>query len=316
MTASNIVLTGATGFIGQHFVQAAQGRAVSALTRGLKDRSGAPDNIRWVTGDLVSPGSWASLLTPGCTVINLAYPESLSSEQSLGAAQAMVRACAEANAARLIHCSTVSVYGRTSGGMIDETTPCNPLDEYGGRKLAIEEAIRASDSGACEVAVLRPAAVFGAGGQNLVALANSLCGGAALANYLRASLFGRRRMHLVPVQTVVAALLFLADCERPIGGEVFNVSDDDDALNNFRDVERILAEALEIPARKLPVLPIPSVVLKSLLHLRGRSERDPHCVYRADKIRQLGFVSPIDFEAALRSFAMLCRSDRIVRGRP
>ncbi|TVT68221.1 MAG: NAD(P)-dependent oxidoreductase [Denitromonas halophila] len=315
MNASKIVLTGATGFIGQHFLRAAQGREISALTRSLADRSRLAGNVKWVAGDLASPESWSALLVPGCTVINLAYPGNLSSEQAVVAAKGMVKACADAHAARLVHCSTVSVYGRTPGGVIDESTLCKPRDDYGRRKLAIEDAIRTSDSGACEVAVLRPAAVFGAGGQNLLAFVNSLCSGSVPANYLRASLFGRRRMHLVPVQTVVAALLFLADCEQAIDGEVFNVSDDDDMRNNFRDVERVLSDALEIPTRKLPSLPIPSVVLRVLLQLRGRSELDPYCVYRADKIRQLGFVRPIEFEEALRAFAMQCRSEQGLRGR-
>ena len=314
MTASRIVLTGATGFIGQHFLRAAQDREVFALTRKVPSGTRFAGNIKWVVGDLASPVSWQSLLAPGCIVINLAYPGSLSLEQSVAAARGMVSTCAQAHAARLIHCSTVSVYGRTSGGMIDESTPCNPQDAYGCQKLAIEEAIRTADAGACEVAMLRPAAVFGIGGQNLAALVNSLCHAPAMANYLRACLFGRRKMHLVPVQTVVGALLFLADCEQSIAGQVFNVADDDDGLNNFRDVEHVLRETLELAERKLPLVPLPEVSLKALLRLRGRSELDPYCVYQADKMAQMGFVRPIDFEEALRSFATHCRSERALRG--
>lgn len=315
MVTSKIVLTGATGFIGQHFLRAVSDRAVSALTRGPMGHSFSSGNVKWVTGDLGLSSSWQSLVEPGSTVINLAYPGSMSLEQSVTAAGTMVRACAEAKAARLIHCSTVSVYGRTSGGRIDESTPCNPMDEYGRKKLAIEDAIRDADSGTCEVAILRPAAVFGAGGQNLTALVNSLRRGSVLANYLRASLFGRRKMHLVPVQTVVSALLFLADCEQSLSGQIFNISEDDDAINNYRDVERVLIETLDLPDRYWPVLPVSSTVLKVLLQMRGRSELDPHCVYQSDKICRLGFVHPIDFEEALRSFAMNYRPQHAVRER-
>jgi len=313
MTASRIVLTGATGFIGQHLLRVVRGREVFALTRDMDGGPRVSGNIKWVVGDVGSATSWQSLLVPGCTVINLAYPGELSLEQSISAAQVMVSSCAEAPAARLIHCSTVSVYGRTSGGFIDESMLCNPQDEYGYKKLAIEEAIRTANAGACEVVILRPAAVFGIGGQNLVTLVNTLCRGPSLANYLRLSLFGRRKMHLVPVQTVVDALLFLANYEHSIAGQVLNIADDGHMLNNFQDVERILREALELPARRFPPLPVPSVLLRALLRLRGRSELDPNCSYRAEKIDQMGFVRSIEFGEALRSFAMQCKSERALR---
>ncbi|PKO85208.1 MAG: nucleoside-diphosphate sugar epimerase, partial [Betaproteobacteria bacterium HGW-Betaproteobacteria-12] len=150
---------------------------------------------------------------------------------------------------------------------------------------------------------LRPAAVFGAGGQALRTLVASLRNGSRLANYARASLFGRRAMHLVPVETVVAALLFLCARREALHGEVFIVAEDDAPLNNFRDVERALLAALHRPDYPLPPLPLPAGLLAALLRLRGRSELDPHCRYSAAKLRAQGFAPPVAFAAALAAQA-------------
>jgi nucleoside-diphosphate-sugar epimerase len=314
MTSPLIVVTGASGFIGKHLLDATKGRAVRALSRKSKAPTSGEDHVRWVEGDLASAQCWKEVLKPGCTVINLAYPTSLSTEDAVRAARNMVAACAEFQAARLIHCSTVSVYGRTEGGVIDESTPCRPQDDYGRTKLAIEEAILGADAGTCDVGVLRPAAVFGPGGRNLVTLAQSLQHGSAVTNYLRASLFGRRKMHLVPVEAVVAALVFLCDSGRPLAGRVFNVTEDDDELNNFQDVERMLAKGLGAGGRSMPPMPVPPWALRLLLRSRGRSELDPNCVYRSDRIRSWGFVSPVSFERALVAFADNFSRDTSTRG--
>lgn len=300
-----LVVTGANGFIGRHFLAAADGTPVRALTRGRQGppASVAEDVVEWVFGDLDDPTVWRRLLVEGCTVVNLAYAQVAATEAAVAATRAMVEACAAAGVARLVHCSTISVFGRTAGGLIDERTPCRPVDDYGRQKLAIEEALLAADRGACDLAILRPAAVFGAGGQALRTLLGSLARGSRLANYARASLFGRRAMHLVPVETVVAALLFLCARREALHGEVFIVAEDDDPLNNFRDVERTLMAVLGVADYPLPPLPLPAAMLGTLLRLRGRSEVDPHCRYSSAKLRALGFVPPLPFAAALAAQA-------------
>lgn len=298
-----LVVTGAGGFIGRHFLAAAAatGTQVRALTRGRQVPPGgvADGAVEWIIGDLDDPSIWQHLLVPGCTVVNLAYAQVATTEAAVAAAREMVESCARAGVARLVHCSTISVFGRTQGGIIDETTPCNPVDDYGMQKLAIEHALRAADRGTCDLAILRPAAVFGAGGQALRTLVASLRNGLRLANYARASLFGRRAMHLVPVETVIAALLFLCARREALHGEVFIVAEDDEPLNNFRDVERALLAALHRPDYPLPPLPLQAGLLGALLRLRGRSEVDPHCSYSSAKLRALGFIPPVAFAAAL-----------------
>lgn len=305
MTTSTIVLTGASGFIGRHFLSAvsSDGVPVRALTRSVSVADADDSGVEWVVGDLSDHAIWDRLLQPGCTVIDLAYSQVAVTEKAVAVTRAMVAACAEASISRLIHCSTISVFGRTAGGTINESTPCNPIDDYGRRKLAIEQALFESVSSRFELAVLRPAAVFGTGGQGLQSLCDSLISGPCLKNYLRSALFGRRSMHLVPVATVVAALRFLCEAQKPMNGELFIVADDDDPINNFQDVERILMNELGLRDYLLPKVALPAAMLRMLLRMRGRSEIDPTCTYDSAKLFDWGFVRPILLEDALYAFA-------------
>lgn len=301
---SLVVVTGASGFIGRQVLPLllAGQKPVRALTRIPVERIADKAGLEWVTGDIRDPGVWEKLLEPGCTVLHLAYSQHASLDDATQAARTMVSSCMDAGAARLVHCSTISVFGRTAGGLIDEATACSPTDAYGRQKLAIEEAIRETVKGRIELATLRPAAVFGKGGQALRSLCNSLEKRHRLINYARSSLFGHRKMHLVPVETVAAAAAFLCNEPRRLADEVFIVSEDLDPLNNFRSVEQLLMRKLKVPDYTLPLVPLPQVVLRALLQWRGRSEIHPDCVYLPTKLQSRGFVAPVTLAAALNAF--------------
>lgn len=305
MSNKTIVVTGGTGFIGRHFLAdlPLESVRVRALSRNPGMAAVVHPGIEWVAGDLADPDSWKRLLEPGCTVVNLAYSSTGTIEQALASTTTMVKVCAEMKVARLVHCSTISVYGRTGGGVIDELTPCKPIDDYGRRKLAIEQAVQSQQG--FDLLVLRPSAVFGSGGQGLRALCSSLREGPRLTNYVRSSLFGSRQMHLVRVETVVAALRMLCDLQHPVGHEVFIVAEDQEPQNNFRDVERLLMSALGVPDYPVAPLPVPSAVLSLMLRARGRSEVDPNCIYSAAKLKEWGFTPSQGFSSAIQLFAQM-----------
>jgi nucleoside-diphosphate-sugar epimerase len=299
------VITGANGFIGRHLLKdfMASGHAVRALTRNASKSRVAAENVEWVVGDISDKATWERLLEPGCTVINLAYSHASVESAALEATKRMVEACANAGIARLIHCSTVSVYGRAHETLLTEASACNPLDEYGRIKLAVEQQLLGTVGGRFEVAILRPSAVFGVGGEALITLVNHLTKGNRMINYCRSSLFGRRKTHLVPVETVVAALGFLCQTKQPIDTETFIVSDDDDPFNNFRDIERVLMEELDVPPYHVAPGPLPRLFLETLMRVKGRANINTRTEYRSDKLLNRGFKKPVTLEDALRRFA-------------
>ena len=140
--------------------------------------------------------------------------------------------------------------------------------------------------------------------QNLLKLASALHSGNRFANYARSSLFGRRRMHLVHVENVVAAIEYLIDNPAPQRGEIYIVSDDEDPANNFRDVEQFLMQAWGIRDYPVPPLPVPKVFLSVLLRLKGRSNTDPDRIYDSSKLARAGLrAKPLSLDRGLREFA-------------
>ena len=302
-----VAITGATGFIGRHLVAALlrEHVTVRALTR-RRDLARAT-GVDWVEGTISSPTAWGDLLVPGCILINLAYSGETAASAALAEAELMVEACAAAQVKRLVHCSTVSVYGRSATSLLDESSSCRPLNDYGRIKLAIERVILSSVAGRFETVLVRPSVVFGFDGDVLVKLAGDLIRQPQWLNYLRSSLFGVRHAHLVPVETVVAALWHCSQSPSIESGTVVVVSDDDDPLNNFQDVERLLMEGLGLSPYPLPRLPVPRQVLELLLRLLGRANVDTRTRYLCDRLRQSGFVKPVDLATAIQQFARTFR---------
>jgi nucleoside-diphosphate-sugar epimerase len=115
-------------------------------------------------------------------------------------------------------------------------------------------------------------------------------------------------MNLVPIANVVAAIIFLAKFSGRCKGEVFIVSNDDDPRNNFIDVERFLTRHLGAKDCYLPRLPVPLIVLKSLLMLLGRNNVNPCCNFDPGKLRKLGFRNPVSLSDGLAEYAAWFRT--------
>ncbi|HRS83038.1 MAG TPA: NAD-dependent epimerase/dehydratase family protein, partial [Smithellaceae bacterium] len=254
-----VAVTGASGFLGRHLVASLHERPDVGLRVLVHRRQPSlamdDDRIRTVPGDLLTPNGLDLLLAPDCTVIHLAYSGSSSGPENLKAASNLADACAKARIRRLVHCSTAVVAGRVGDDLINENTRCRPAPGYESTKFEMERIFAEKAAGRFELAILRPAAVFGPGGRNLLKMADDLKSGNRVMNYLKSCLFDQRPMNLVSVGHVVSALTFLAFAERKWNGDVFIVSDDDHPWNTYRNVEKYLMKAMgrgDYPVPRFP----------------------------------------------------------------
>lgn len=309
-----VVIVGASGYIGKNLVAEFLRLGNSNIRvlsrdrqRDIKERT-YPASVEIVEGDLLDLSSLGELCEPACTVINLAYLWAAGEAQNLAAISNLTNACKAQKIRRLIHLSTAMVAGRVRTGNISEESTCNPISEYAVTKLKIERVVVEAGVDNFDTVILRPTAVFGGNSENLKKLIHDLKARKHIRNYLKSCLFGKRRMNLVHISNVIAAILFLQKSADHFKGQVLIVSDADDALNNFQDVERILMRELAIPDYALPQLQFPPYVLGWLLTLLGKDNVDPQCDYLSKKLLSLGFKKNIVFEDGLVAYAASHRS--------
>jgi nucleoside-diphosphate-sugar epimerase len=313
-----IAVIGASGYIGRHLVtELAQEndcrvRVLSRTQTGRTMGTAWPTGVEVIQGDLHDPESLQELLEAGCIVINLAYLWGAGEAENLALTRNLLHACKLIRVRRLIHCSTAAVTGRAPYDRVTEKTECRPITEYGITKLKLEQVIVSTAKGFFDTAILRPTSVFGPDGEPLKKLANDLVGGNRFLNYLKSCLFDFRRMNLVHIANVVAAILFLMRCKENLDGEIYIVSDDGAVANNFVDVERILMSSLNCRGYAFPRITLPVGLLGLLLRLLGRNNINPKCNYAQDKLERLGFTSPVVFEGGLKEYADWYRSAYLV----
>ncbi len=258
--------------------------------------------MRVVVGDLLDAASLRPFVDRGAVVVNLAYLAGRAAENR-AALENLARACEAAGASRVVHVSTAVVVGRSPVPVVTEQTPCAPANAYEAAKLEGEEILLGALKGICPVTILRPTEVFGEGGRGLVKLADGVMRDSPLAAALKLALVGRRRLNLVYVQNVAAAIRFLATTDAPVDGQRYIVSDDDAPGNNYADVVRLLRRSWQRPPAPSPVVTCPPALLRALLWARGRSNINPGRTYSAERLAALGFRERIPFVTGLERFA-------------
>lgn len=161
-------VTGATGFVGGHLVNAlrARGDSVIALARrpALAEKLGWGKDVRVVKGDLAAE----TALREGCAGVDVVYHvagmiSARTAEEYMvcnrdGTAN-VLEAARDGGAGRFVLVSSLAVAGPTVPGQpVDETRPPAPVTNYGRSKLAAEVLVQAMKM---PWTIVRPPVVYG-----------------------------------------------------------------------------------------------------------------------------------------------------------
>jgi dihydroflavonol-4-reductase len=169
----NVLVTGAAGFMGSHLVasQLAQGHSVRAfdLNRHGLERLGQSDRLDLCAGDIADSAAVRAAVESIDIVYHLAaehldvsLPDRYYWQVNVDGTRQLVQAAAEAGVRRLVHCSSVGVYGEVRQPPADEATPCRPTNVYERTKLAGEQAaLQVAGETHLPVVIARPAWVYG-----------------------------------------------------------------------------------------------------------------------------------------------------------
>jgi dihydroflavonol-4-reductase len=219
-----IFVTGATGFIGAHFIERAldAGHSVTGLYRSDDPRRRpriahlSERGARLLRGDLLDADLLVEAMRDAQCVCHFAaafreprIEQTFFDRANVEGTANVMRAAVAQRIKRVVYCSTAGIYGQRVGGIVDERAPIRPCNNYERSKLAAEHEVRNQARAAnLEYVILRPAAVYGPRDERLLKLFRSVAKG-------RFPLFGagEGRRHLIYVTDLAEA--FLRACTEP-----------------------------------------------------------------------------------------------------
>lgn len=212
---ASILITGAAGFIGARL-----GRALSARGHGVVGFDRAPDpdaGFPCVPGDVRDAAAIARVCAD-FAVERIVHGGGVSGRSvsrddwsgtidvNVMGTVAVLEAARGRGIARVVLCSSGSVYGRTARDPVDEDTPLEPVNAYGASKAAAEAVLHAyAADGACTGVALRIFQAFGPGRQtrcNIRTMVDAFLSGRPAQLEFRPD----ARCQYVHVDDVVAAL--------------------------------------------------------------------------------------------------------------
>ncbi len=211
-----ILVTGGSGFIGSHLLDAlsAQGEHVRALVRRPVS---LPTGAQPVTADLISGAGLDSALDGVDAVIHLAgVTKALKPagyyEGNTTASDVLARAAVRAGA-RFLHVSSLAACGPSPGGKpLTEDAEPHPISHYGMSKLEGEKAVRSSLPSAV---IVRPPVVYGPRETGVFQIFQGVSRGLVLR------ISGNHWFSMIYVHDLVAGLLAFLGCRDAAGGTYF-----------------------------------------------------------------------------------------------
>ena len=173
---TTVLLTGATGFVGQHLLRElrAAGVQVRALSRSATaDAALSAAGAEPVRGDLERPDALAAAVTPDLdavfhTAADTSTWRAHAKRQetiNVDGTRALARA-ALAQGVRFVHTASVSSFSHLAHGTLTEDTPRlggQSWVNYERTKFLGEEAVRAAMAEGLRATILYPAHIFGPG---------------------------------------------------------------------------------------------------------------------------------------------------------
>lgn len=253
-----VLVTGATGFIGQKLVASLveKGHSVTALVRDARKARGLPKGVRLVKGDMLDEASLKKAVAGNEAVIHLAayfdfYPRNvkLLYRVNVEGTRSLLNACVGTSVRHFIYCSTTEVIGPVQHPPGKENTELRPQFDYSKSKVMAEEIVRetAGKAGFKHV-IVRPTGVIGEGdfysGFETIEAVNDRKIPVTPGD-------GKKRIMYIYVDDVVRGML-AALTSKAAANNTFILCPD--AAMTFNELFKYLGECLgvEPPKRKVP----------------------------------------------------------------
>lgn len=242
-----ILLSGGSGYLGNALIRRliTDGHQLALLSRHALPTwatEGLPAErwreLRW---DMAQPLSEHALASLGGDWDLMVHAAGANDVDSASAAEALIGSalstrhaidlCQRLTVRQLVYLSTFQVYGRDHGA-IDETSPLEPVNDYGLTHRFAEEYLEmARRTGKLDAVILRPSNVYGAPRHRDVdrwtLVPNCFCKEALERDEIGLRSSGRQNRNFVHHNTVADAVSFAATTFDRLAGRAYNVAGDE-----------------------------------------------------------------------------------------
>lgn len=150
---TKIALTGASGFVGNRFVEYNKGK-FDILPVSLQEKKVTDFDLTGIDAVVHLAGK-AHEMKP--------IPDKVYYDVNYKLTKDLAEHAKIQGVSHFVFISTTKVYGDEAGSILDEGSLCNPDDAYGKSKFQAEELLRYMADGAFKVAIIRPPLVYGPG---------------------------------------------------------------------------------------------------------------------------------------------------------
>ncbi len=254
-----VLVTGGSGLVGSHVIEALRARGTPV--RGLV-RRGSVAGAEAIVGDVTDPDAWRRASAGVTGIVHaaaLVVPRAPFAEferVNVGGTRLAVQAARSAGA-RLVHVSSVAVYGRSAAyaagrGAVTEDFPFHPIPEhdfYARTKHMAEELVReACERDGLSAAAIRPNVIYGEHDRQF---------SPRVIRAVRMGVVpqigpGTNHLSCVYAGNLAAAIVAALDARRR-GFRAYNVTTDAAPALTQREFITAFAEALGVRLRRIPV---------------------------------------------------------------
>ena len=158
-----VLVLGSSGYLGTRLVEKLKGTSWATPTGASRKKASAgADGVEWLKLNACDAPALAKALTGFDAVVNCVAGDRHSISEG---AHALVQAALSAGCPRIVHLSTMSVYGPVEG-LVGEDLPVNPEHGwYASAKCQAETHMAEFVQQGGEVVMLRPGCIFGPGSE-------------------------------------------------------------------------------------------------------------------------------------------------------
>jgi nucleoside-diphosphate-sugar epimerase len=239
-----VLVLGSGGFVGQAVLRALRRDGIETVAGLRRPSPGTANDVAFVAVDATDMASVANACRGTTHVVNCVGG---SPKTMLAATRNVCAAALQTGIARVVHFSSVAVYG-TAEGLIDESAPLGVgVDWYGAAKVRCESIAQDFSNHGLPVVILRPGCIYGPGSTLWTARIGRLLAARRLGDL---GARGDGRCNIIYINDVAAAVV--ACLTRPlVNGTALNLSDPDPITWNdyFMRYGRAIGA---VPIRRLP----------------------------------------------------------------